>query len=462
MKTTSATVLIAAGALAQLASAQPHVGHQHLHKRVKEVTVTDIDYVTVTEYITVGAASASASASANKVASSKASSATSSASSFNAKVHWHQHSSKTSTVASSSASSDPVFSGSAYGQSTAAAASTSSPSPSSRKTSTSSAALSAYSTSKASSASLSAYSTAKTSSAALSAHSTVKTSSKAASSTSSAAAAASSSSSSSSSLGYSGIKAGLSGYIGCENTTAFESLAPYIGWYSDYTATTADAHNVVGVPMLWGDGVSCSSVSSDRLTDFKSAVASETPKLMFGFYEPDCDCSMSSEISEPTTGLQMWNEYLAPLKAKGTVLGSPSMCTQYDESWLKQFHGNATEQNAVSWDVTSIHINKNSSAGAIKDVEYYWNTYGKPIWVSEFACVNDNPSWNPCDDQDTIDTFIQETVAYFESNPNVIAYGPSNGEGLGTVWPLTDSSTGELTATGNTYLSVVKGLASKK
>jgi len=183
---------------------------------------------------------------------------------------------------------------------------------------------------------------------------------------------------------------------------------------------------------------------------------------MFGFYEPDCDCTMSSQISVPTDGLDMWNKYLAPLKAKGTVLGSPSMCTQYDEHWLKQFEGNVTETGAVSWDITSIHINKNSSAGAIKDVEYYWDTYQKPIWVSEFACVNDSPSWNPCDDQDTIDTFIKEVVEYFEGNENVIAYGPSNGAGLGDVWPLTDSSTGELTATGQTYLSVVQGLASRK
>ena len=50
----------------------------------------------------------------------------------------------------------------------------------------------------------------------------------------------------------SGIKAGLSGYIGiaANDPDAFNALAPYIGWYSDYGPATPDVGDVVGVPMV--------------------------------------------------------------------------------------------------------------------------------------------------------------------------------------------------------------------
>ena len=107
--------------------------------------------------------------------------------------------------------------------------------------------------------------------------------------------------------------------------------------------------------------------------------------------------------------------------------------------------------------MTAVHINKPSLAEAKKDVEYYFNKYKKPIWVAEFACVHDQPSWEPCTDQSEINTFINDVVKYFEESAHVVAYGPSNGAGLGDVWPLTDSS-GDLTASGKTYLNAIKGL----
>lgn len=83
-------------------------------------------------------------------------------------------------------------------------------------------------------------------------------------------------------------------------------------------------------------------------------------------------------------------------------------------------------------------------------------TYGKPIWVTEFACVDgksayrsvtnspllteitmkDLDQFTPCTDQEEINNFINEIIPYFESNPNIFAYAYSNGEGLGDVWPL--------------------------
>lgn len=76
-----------------------------------------------------------------------------------------------------------------------------------------------------------------------------------------------------------------------------------------------------------------------------------------------------------------WNNLLAPLAKKGTVLGSPSMCKQKDEDFLTPFQAQITR----SWNITSIHVNKPDLAGVKADVEYYRNKYGKPKVSS---CLN--------------------------------------------------------------------------
>lgn len=250
-----------------------------------------------------------------------------------------------------------------------------------------------------------------------------------------------------------GGKAGLSGYIGIQTKPAFKALAPYISWYSDYTPNTPGVPGVKGVGMLWGaTGSSCGETSTERSDTFKQMIKKgRIPDIMFGFYEPDWYCPSSSDMSIKE-GAAEWNELLAPLAKKGTVLGSPSMSKQYDEDWLSPFK----KQISTKWDVTAIHINKPNLAEAKKVVEYYVKKYNKPVWVQEFACVNDQPSWKPCTDQAQIDTYIKDLVRYFEGNKHVVAYGPSNGEGLGDVWPLTKD--GELTKSGKTYLNAIEGL----
>ncbi|KAI5362523.1 Putative glycoside hydrolase superfamily [Septoria linicola] len=247
-------------------------------------------------------------------------------------------------------------------------------------------------------------------------------------------------------------RAGLSGYIGIQNTQAFKDLAPYIGWYSDYNPDTPSVGNVQGVPMLWaGTGSSC-DVAAERIQRFKNTVAKSTPKLMFGFYEPDCNCPYSSQMTVEAAA-NNWNNLLVPIAKKGTVLGSPSMCKQFDEDFLTPFKAKITSP----WNITSIHVNKPNLAGIKADVEYYRKKYGKPIFVSEFACVHDQGGFSPCSTQAEVDQFLKDAVKYFQSQSDVVGYGPSNGAGLGNVVPLTTSN-GQLTASGRTYLNAIKNL----
>ena len=265
------------------------------------------------------------------------------------------------------------------------------------------------------------------------------------------------------------FKAGLSGYPGIETLDLFnQQWVPYISWYSNYEPVApnikASTHTVVGAPMLWGKGDQCLTNNPDgpvdkwRLGNFTEYVTSgEThPDVFFGFYEPDCDCPSSSHITDVSVGVQKWNELIKPLRNRGIALGSPPMCTQLDQSWLTNFAA-----QGVTWDITSIHVNKPTVAEGIKVVEYYVSKFGKPVWVSEFTCVNDK-NWSSCGDQSTVNAFIDGMVKYFEGNDMVIAYGANNGEGVPGVWNLMTSSwPPQLTATGQHYQSVLKALASQ-
>ena len=191
----------------------------------------------------------------------------------------------------------------------------------------------------------------------------------------------------------------------------------------------------------------------DRYNAFEALPKSPGPAYMMGFYEPDWQAPFSSNMNPPAAATA-WTSTLG--KLGNTLIGSPSMATQRDEKWLTPFM-QALGVTEPPWDYTCIHTNKNSSDGVKADVGYYWNKYKKPVWVAEFACVNDQ-DWTFCD-QDTVNTFLPEVVDFFENNSSVIAYGYSNGAGLGSVWPLIDTATGDLTPSGNCYLNVLQGKA---
>lgn len=198
---------------------------------------------------------------------------------------------------------------------------------------------------------------------------------------------------------------------------------------------------------LWGDGHQGGD-DADRLASFKALTT--TPQYMMGFYEPDFHPPDSSDISS-SSAASSWSTLLAPLGTKGPLLGSPSLATQKDESWLTPFE-DASEH--PTWDYTCIHTNKPNVTGVKQDVEYYLAKYKKPIWVSEFACVDDQ-TWTPCTDPNGIKSFIQDVVAFLQGNESVAAYGYSNGNGLGSAWPMIDSSTGAITTSGQVYLDTI-------
>ncbi|WVW87143.1 hypothetical protein I302_109200 [Kwoniella bestiolae CBS 10118] len=267
-----------------------------------------------------------------------------------------------------------------------------------------------------------------------------------ATSTSAAAAASTSAASSSSSNGQytpNGIKAGIAG------GDAYDDCESHIGWWYDWSANpSGHSGTPIAVPMLWGAGT-VDSTDSSRLDVFKAITSA--PQYIMGFEEPDCSTWGSANI-DVSTAAGLWNTLIGPFKAKGSTLISPSMCHQAAEQYIGWL-GSFEKQISVPWDITNIHVNKNNMDGVKADIDYYYNTFGKPIWVTEFACVDDSSSFIPCTDQSEINTYINDIVALFEADERVHAYAYSNGDGLGDVWPM--YSNGALSQSGQTYISAI-------
>ncbi|KAF7374815.1 Glyco-hydro-cc domain-containing protein [Mycena sanguinolenta] len=193
---------------------------------------------------------------------------------------------------------------------------------------------------------------------------------------------------------------------GTSSGDAISSLSGLIGWYYDWTPNPASHGNIMAVPMLWGGGTA-DSTDASRLAAFSDIT--QAPQYMIGFEEPDCPSGGGSAGMSVSEGVSVWQSKIAPFQAKGTKLVSPSMCKQADETWLAQFKG----EISTMWDITNVHINKNSMAGVQEDLDHY-ASYGKPMWITEFACVDDSNGFTPCTDQNEINTFISQIVDLFE------------------------------------------------
>lgn len=243
-----------------------------------------------------------------------------------------------------------------------------------------------------------------------------------------------------------GRKAGLAG------GDTFDDFKNYVGWWYDWSAVpSGHTGSPVAVPMLWGDGHR-GSLQNDasRFAQFTSTwSASHAPDYVLGFNEPDCSSSDSSDLAV-STAASVWNRYLAPLGNVGTLLVSPAMCRQLDENFLTPF------QAAIStpFDVVAVHIYKPTLAGAKADLDYYWNKYQKPMWVTEFGCVNDVNGFVACSSQATVNQFITDVVALFQSDSRVYAYAAAN---VGNAWTM--GSSGSLTTTGKNLLAAYQKYA---
>ncbi|UZJ56078.1 hypothetical protein CBS101457_005398 [Exobasidium rhododendri] len=228
-----------------------------------------------------------------------------------------------------------------------------------------------------------------------------------------------------------GKKGGLAG------GDSLNSMKGTMSWLTTWTPNPysgTDLGDVKFASMAWGIGQTGHDDDAARWAEFKKVKAGTYPYVI-GFNEADFEGEGSSGLISTADAVSAWDEYIAPHGKAGSILISPSCAKQADETWLGPFLKAVKTQP----DVVNVHIFKNKASEITAVLDHYAQ-YGKPMWVTEIACINYSGATSYCSQAQT-DTFITEAVKILEADSRVAAYA----------WSDADNGPSEkLTSTGDT------------
>ncbi|MBN2525942.1 MAG: glycoside hydrolase family protein [Deltaproteobacteria bacterium] len=226
-------------------------------------------------------------------------------------------------------------------------------------------------------------------------------------------------------------------------------------WYNWYFAPDSElgsqwsTYNVEFVPMRWGDNYSIGDVQGG---------IPDAAQVMLGFNEPNFFSQANLSATQAAT---MWPELEAVADAKGLKLVSPAVnfcgggChsdgpVQYLNDFFKACDGCRVDAIAihiyVGCDENSDGLKNNRAQWLINHVEMYKSAFDKPLWLTEFAC-SENPS------QAEQRAFLEDAVAYLESEPRIERYAWFAGRADNMVNVDLLGSDGALTALGEAYVN---------
>lgn len=142
------------------------------------------------------------------------------------------------------------------------------------------------------------------------------------------------------------------------------------------------APGVEFVPMIWGvkDDQNSRAGFLEQIAKLKTGAGGKgAPGVLLGFNEPDRkdQANMTVELA-----LELWPK----LMETGYRLGSPSPRT--DSQWMLEFMRRAEEKD-YRVDFICVHWYGGSNVeGFISALKRYHALYGRPIWITEFACAD--------------------------------------------------------------------------
>jgi hypothetical protein len=193
------------------------------------------------------------------------------------------------------------------------------------------------------------------------------------------------------------------------------------------------------VPMIWG-------------SNFISGAASQIPqgaKYLLTFNEPNFG---SQANLTPAQAAALWPQIQQIADARGLKIVSPALnycggnCNETDPfSWFDKFFAACTncrvDYLAVHWYACSLSALQNYINGMKK--------YGKPIWLTEWSCL-DSPG-----DASGEQSYMNQAVPYLESEPAVFRYAWFTGrDGTAGRESLLGTASGQLTPLGQDYVTL--------
>lgn len=214
-------------------------------------------------------------------------------------------------------------------------------------------------------------------------------------------------------------------------------------WYYDWSTTPlwspnpAQPRTIPFVPMMWDE------------TEVNETVPAEQGVLL-GFNEPDYQSQAYMTVEQAIT---LWPH----LMKTGLRLGSPATASKAlsSTSWLGQFMSRA---KALGYRVDFICLHYYSATGDVTAFKNYltaiYNTYQKPIWVTEWALVD----WSNLN-RYTLEqnaAFARQALEMLDELPFVERHAWFALPPFGAHTELYDSS-GTLTAVGKVFQQVLAG-----
>ena len=241
-------------------------------------------------------------------------------------------------------------------------------------------------------------------------------------------------------------KRGIAYAFGLNSAAAdMNALKAGVSWFYGWTSApsaqakaAAPAANMEFVPMIWN--------GSFKVADAVNAIPAGS-KYLLGFNEPNFGTQANVT---PEKAAELWPQIEQIAAQKSLQIVSPATnycagnCNRTDPFvWLDDFFKACP---TCKVDYVGVHWYACSLA-ALKDHVTKMKKYNRPLWVTEFACVDGGP-WSV----DQVKAYAVAATAWLEQEPSVFRYSWFSGRtSIPNVALLGDS--GALTAVGSAYLS---------
>lgn len=161
------------------------------------------------------------------------------------------------------------------------------------------------------------------------------------------------------------------------------------------------------IPMYWGP---------KQNSDFKKNVVAGFANYVLGMNEPNQSGQSMMSVGE---GIGYWKQFVQPLKWQGYTLVSPA-CTNAPsgETWLRGFINGC---DGCTVDHVATHWYGTDAEAFIGHLQTYHNAFGRPIWVTEYACQDFSGRNQQCGRDKTF-AFLDRTQGFMDSTPWVFRY----------------------------------------
>jgi hypothetical protein len=228
------------------------------------------------------------------------------------------------------------------------------------------------------------------------------------------------------------------------------ALSAGIGWWYNWAlppdrtlVSSYEAFGVDFVPMVWGGG----SLDPAKL----AAQVPSGAKYLLTFNEPNFG---SQSNLTPTQAAMLWPKIEAFAKTRSLKIVSPSLnycgnnCNQMNPfTWLDQFFAACA---GCQVDYIGAHWYACTVSALTMVLAQYESKYKKPIWLTEFACLDSPPITVAAEQQ-----YMKDAVAVLEADPMVFRYSWFTGRS--SQQPAVDllgPDSGVLTPLGQQYVTL--------